>query len=519
MKALILCDATQNTSPGQRNVLVAANCCHSVGIEPIYITATSTWPAVTDFTNSVAGEMFYDIDLIIVPSVTSATASLYSRFMGGNINKPVFVLAKNYLGSFLQGVITNTWADNAAGWYYTQISSGPKKGHQIIINGRRNIIDTDGVAILNGGDVGDNASAADSVAAWKYVGSGSTVYYSATDIGTNAIRFNPFHLLLDEAISDGVLSAPPHPAPCFLVLDHINDAGEGAAAGGMGGWQENPEPLKVLGDYLRSIGGVALASIERQWQDGTEDATLIANGQPAGGNPTLLSYLTQYQDVFKVCPYHDHNQAFATASSVPTDPVTAARSTSEIDTIISETVTAIQAYGMQPDYTFGHFANDRGNDNVWQVANPDTGYGLRFARTGSVNESWPAQVRGSDDNFAPPMHWLYAPKHHRGITFIPGFDGGHGSVLGAPNAEQKNIYQYCWSALTRNLMHGTLAYFHAEDFEDVAWRTANLAGNPITTSGGVWAVTYGQAAVEMMGGYAQACPHTVKFGAHPADYR
>ena len=519
MRALILCDATLNTGPAQLNVRVAANACYSVGIKVEYLGVTTTSPSVASL-NSAA---FGDIDLVIIPSLTSAVLATYSRFYDGTVEKPVFVLSKNTINSTFKGVVTNSYADSGVHWYSTTVTA---TGSPIVVVSRRAILvaqtgPAESIALMDGGDVG-TTSGGNAIAAWRYTPDGvNYVFYSATDFGSDGMRFNPFHLFLQNAVDLGLILAPPKKAPCFIVLDHVNDAGEPTAAGGQGGWQENYRPLATLGSYLRSKNAVALASIERVWEDGGQGTT----------TGDLLATLQEYQDVFKVCPYHDHEFPHNTAAADSQSPIDSARSKTDMagSNGISGTVTSITNLGLTPDYTFGHFSLDRSNDNLWQLATPRTtkmastdnltiqaGYGMLAARISASTESWPANVRGGDGTQAPPWHWMEKPIAHRGITFITGLDTGATSM--APNfIPARDIYGL-QKGITTNLISGTMAYLHAEDFEDVAWRTANLAGNPTTSSGGVLTTTYGQAAIENLGGYCDSCPDTTKFGAHPAEY-
>lgn len=524
MRALILTDASVNTL-ASTVVRVAANCCWSVGIKPQFLTCTATAPTVAML------NAYSDYDLVIVPSLTGAILSTYQRFLDGTVTKPVMVLSKTYDGSGIKG--RTGWADSSAGWFYTNVS---RTGQSLVLVARRNTISTSLTApeavraILDGGDVGTSSGGL-ATAAWAYTADGTNyVYYSCIDPGSNGVRSLPFHLLLQEAINDGVIDAPPHRAPHLFIVDHINDDGDPTRSGGLGGWQENPEQVASLGDLLRRNSGVCYTNIERQWQDGGKDSDLSTYGLPAGGNTTLLQYLQDYSDVLLCNPYHDHEFPHNTAQSSPLSPINDARTKEDIDGVdgVSGTVASINALGCTLDYTFGHFANDRSNENLWQLASPNSsktasadnatvqvGYGLRLARTGSASESWPSDTRAPGSGFGYPKHWLSGHKRkHRGIVFQSGIEGDATSMQAST---QRDIDQ----TLRRHfecLNNGLLVYFHSKAFEDVAWRTANLGGAPTTDSSGGITTTYTLDSLERMAGYCAACPDTAKFAANLNKY-
>lgn len=523
MRALIFLDGTVNVDLTTLAVRAAANACYSCGIDVDFHSINATHPSVSQLNDG----SFSRYDFFVVPQITGTVASIYYRLIAGNVQKPVMVLAANYRGGYIPG--TTGWADSSVGYYYTQVNGS---GLNLPVAARRVTLGSfsapeTAIPLIYGGEVG-TSSGGEAVTAYKYTLGGTYYsYISYMDTGWNGLATSPFHFFLEEMIKDGFIEPPPVKAPLFMVIDHANDAGEPAEVGGMGGWQENPEPLREIAEVMRGVGGVILTSIEADWQNGTKSATLIANGQPATGNPTLISYLSQYEDVLKYCPYHHHGHVIATSASSPTDPFTTSRSKSDIANItFGETLAAISGYGLTPDYSFAHYANNRSNNYVWELSTPATtkmadpleasivpGYGLKLARAGTINESWPHLPYPSATG-QYPYHWLRRPIKHRGIVFSCGIDSG----LTAMQTTEQKSFNYNFCRLWMNGIHGTMNYLHAEDFEDVAWRTANLAGSPTTTSGGILTETFGVRSYAALAEYAKACPNTLKMGAHPDDY-
>lgn len=326
--------------------------------------------------------------------------------------------------------------------------------------------------------------------------------------------------MIQDAVDAGLMSAPPHKAPLLLNIDHINDAGEPAASGGIGGWQENPARLAEVGAVLRQYGGICYTSIDARWIDGTSGTT----------TGDLKTNLQQYSDVFKINCVHDHGNYYTTEANSNDDPIANQQSKSDIDTWHTDYVTNLNSIGLTESTDFMHFAQNRAGTNTWELISQDTslmsdpanttakaGYGCKMARLGLNSESWPARS-ARDVTDKCERHWLYARHRFRNIIFVHSEDAGSdhnddGSAAKIIRAKWESFEPWLQAITT-----GIAPYFHAEDFEDVAWRTANLAGNPTTSSGGVAMGMYGLEVFTYLGQIGQFCKDTIDYGADINNY-
>lgn len=518
MKAAILlvADSTMSASgaysPGDAYVRAAAMACASMGIDVVYRKVSATVPTV-----GTVNASWTDIDLIIVPRYTSITRPVFQRFNSwiGGVGVticPVFVLSCNYFHASMLGAS----AAYDAGAVFA-ISQHIGSGATVPTNTRRM---TENAAIVAPAEVrpivaGTGADAA-AMTSWRYTPDGvSYAYFS-----TSEHRFNHLHILVQDAVNLGIMDKPPHPAPLLLNIDHINDDGDPAHAGGIGGWQENPQRIADVGSVLRRYGGICYTSIDARWIDGTKGTT----------DGVLLANLKEYSDVFKICACHDHGNYYTTEANSADDPIANQQTKSNISTWYNYYVTQTESIGLEVSTDFLHFAGNRAGTNTWELASPDTsimsdpnettaqaGWGAKMCRLGLTAESWPARSARNDTDKCE-RHWLYGPHRFRGITFVHSMDAGSDYNNDGTAAKVVRAKWNSYMPWLQGITTGLAAYYHAEDFEDVAWRTANLPGAPTTSSGGVAVEMYGLDVWTWLGQLGNACPDTIDFGADVTRY-
>ncbi|HSH28684.1 MAG TPA: hypothetical protein VK971_02160 [Thiohalobacter sp.] len=483
-----------------------------MGIDVVYRKVSSTVPSI-----ATVNSQWTDIDLIIIPRYTFLLKTPFARFVNfsggtGVTICPVFSLSANFYDAAMYGASS---AYDAGATFAT--SYHPNSGASVPTNARRMTQDAsitapaEVIPIVRG--TGDDATA---MTTWRYTPDGAMYVYHST----SEHRFCHLHLMMQDAIKMGIMDAPPHPAPLILNIDHINDGGEPAAVGGVGGWQENPQRIADVGAVLRQYGGICYTSIDARWIDGTLGTT----------TGDLLTNLKEYSDVFKICASHDHGNYYTTETNSADDPISNQQTKTNISTWHDSYVTATEGIGLSIDDTFIHMAGNRAGTNTWELATPDssrladpdettaqTGWGTKMARLGLTVESWPSRSARNDTDKCE-RHWLFAPHRFRGITFVHSQDAGTDYNDDGTDAK---VVRAKWNAFMpwlQAITTGLAPYFHAEDFEDVAWRTANLAGSPTTSSGGVAVEMYGLDVWTWLGKLGSYCSDTIDFGADVTKY-
>lgn len=603
MKALILTDlgasaTNQNPGAGDANSKVIANALWACDIPSQFIACVNAdQPRVVDINQMVDDGV---IDMVFIGRYVGVAGPSYSRFIDGSINCPVFVMGVASFGTEVKGTLANP-ADASDTWSINNIAA---TSNTMVVVGRRhlerNVIAPEEVTTLVTGVYDGDGTAGTPLFMWQYTPDNTAT--TSNKGGPNYVfqaaalsnQTYPVHLMLQKAFLAGCISAAPRAAPFIINMDHCNDAGEPAAAGGIGGWQENPAPLLPLAQVFRDWNSAAVyGSIEQVWEDGEEGTTTGA----------LAANLVAASDVIKYSALHNHSYRHLsqiTGGAAAGNPFNNQQTKTFIDLHYNETRQSITNIGLTVDNTFGHFANNAVSSNLWDLATTDTtiaadplettpkaGYGMRMGRLGSITESWPTNILFPSTSVIA-AHWLSESMCQRSIELVQSSDAGatsnntsatttittgtnpqfttgtaHGAIVGAlvylagmtttpditgwwtidtiVDAENFTIdmtaaqitvvtspvgtttnFAKSVNAITARMMQGMnsglATYLHAEDYEDVPWRFANLGTTPSTTSGGVLNLSFGIEASGFMGSYCDACGDFAQFGADVLNY-
>ena len=501
MKAMVMLDTVQFPDAGDYRTRGVVNALISMGIETEFHVAQSAGqdPTATDLNSLIAAQ---NCDMLVIPYYTGTNRGYHDNYLNGDIiTVPVFVC----------GVVTNLGLNGASGYYDTSATFAQAEivstGGAIYTNTRRHALATETAPAESAPIVRGTGADAAGVTVWRYTPDGSKyVYYSSA-----AGRYNMLHLMIQDAIDKGLLSAPPKRAPIILNIDHINDGGD---APHDGGFQEQPDRLKLIGDLALKHNGVCYASLEKAWINGGTGGNL-GNGTTSG---TLLQNLKDYSDVFKYIACHDHNSVY-TLGTAPGDAVNNQESKANIDASYQATKTATEGLGLTVNTDFAHCAGNRFGLNFLDLAQPGTdysadpngatpkaGYGFKVARVssqGNASESYPVGFGLPSATADLPVHWMANRAYYKGILVsIPNRDGG--TANGAVNDLSKDFTAF--SYVVEQLNTGMITYHHGTDFEDASIRSGGLStdGNAMTRGLLMW---------QTGSAYADACRDTVWFGA------
>ena len=507
MRALIIVDST-NTA-GTPETLVAINACHSVGIKTQLQFSNATMPTVTSLDSRT------DFDLIVIPWLESGNFAALARLYDGSLTKPVIVIGNVAANANLKG----TDGSSNLGDAVKNLAKFSDNNDTFVHNQKWYGLDETLVApeiVTPIIESVDSYSGIRGLSAWKYTPDGTTYVYHSK---TAASRQGLFHLLLQEAVNDGLIAAPPKRAPVFLMHDHLNARGENS----VGGFVENPALVTQYGDWLRTNNAICYANFEERYSAGSL-------GDVTTG--TLLANMLEYADVFKMCACHDHDTAYMTESNSPDDPRENSAGKPAMDVSYQATKADMESKGFTVSTDLAHFANnlmpadwlELGSPDVSYRSSPDNateqaGYGFKFARCGTVNQSYPSVHNIFTGTTVPCHHFMEARCRQRGITIIPVLDGDNAAT--AANTTTQIVTDAIHDSTL--FMHfaintGLFFYWHPVAFEDVAWRTANVAGAPTTASDGASTSTHVFDALERMANLARRCPDTINLGADVNDY-
>lgn len=331
--------------------------------------------------------------------------------------------------------------------------------------------------------------------AWKYHPDTTDSTKNYVYLETGGINGFMLHILVQEAINDGVMSAPPKKSPIFLLIDHINSSGNGSG-GGDAGTVGQPEIISYLGELLRDGGGVCYANIE---QNPVETAKHTA---------VQIANLVEYDDVFKYLACHDHsdedltNGTYLTTSLSANDAIDNQETKAAIIASYNSTSTVITGLGLTVNTGFAHFAGDSVGPN-WYEANRDEGWGFKACRvsaTGDHTQSYPASTGDA-------VHWMHKKNPFIGVVAIPSRDGDaeNGDIVDATKDSQT------LDNLLKQFYSGQVTYFHETDFEIASENPSGTISDGTAFARGRLYWTMGKA-------YQEACPDCVNWGADINDY-
>ncbi len=509
MRALIITGAT--FPAGSAEVLRVENAMASMGIETQLQYADATNPTVAMINRRT------DCDFIILPFITSANYSTLARFYGGTMTKPV-VWGGNVTNTpEVKGVESSAQYGTTIKYLakFSDDGTGYVHQHNWYALNQALVAPAASYPLLEA--ISDLGSGKRLVCAWKYTADGVNFVYYHREPNS---RYILWHLLIQEAIKDGKLSAPPKRAPVFLMQDHINADG----SNNVGGTTENPSLISTFGDFFRSCGAIVYTNWDRRYAPGGQ-----ISDKSSG---VLVDTIKQYLDVFKISACHDHttNFNYMTEGDTPDDPLTKSRGKPTMDTSYQATKTSMESFGIPVSTDLAHFANNMvpkdwyelGSADESYLADPNNasikaGYGFKFARSGGANLSYPHMNVGTST--IPQRHFMRDRTTYRGITIITTSEMDAASLT--PNQTEQTVTDKrydCTIYLSYALNVGLFGYWHPIAMEDVAWRTANVAGNPTTASDGVSTSTQLFDALNRMWNTARHCPNTIKFGADVNDY-
>lgn len=517
-RVLIITDA--QVLAGSYQVAYAENAFAAMGVETRLQYADATNPTVARI-NAIphsGDDPANGIDAIVLPDVYSANYSALARLFGGTVTKPVLWGGRlsgtaelkgsdptgDYGGSVKHLAM---FTDNNADGYVHQ-NQWAAMNQTLVLPAKV----TPFIEALS--DLGTGKRL---MCAWKYTPDGVNYVYHHK---VSHARYVIWNFLVQQAINDGWFSAPLKKAPMFLMIDHINADG----ANNVGGTTENPGLLDTWATFLRKIGGVCYTNWDRRY----------APGGSIGDKTTglLANTIKKHLDVFKIIACHDHTagSSYLTESNSPDDPFTKSLGKPGMDAAYQATKTSMESFGIPVSTDLAHFGNnlvpmdwyELGSADVSHRSSPDNltikaGYGFKFARVGGVNASFPHF--NANTSSIPCRHFMKERVIVRGITVFPTSEMDNLSLCAnqldqtiANSRHDLTIY------LSYAMNFGLMGYVHPLGFEDVAWRTANVAGAPTTASNGSSTSTQLFDALERMWSMAKRCPDTMKLGANCLNY-
>ncbi|MCK4500844.1 hypothetical protein KAU11_10115 [Candidatus Babeliales bacterium] len=512
LKAAILLDITSGTpvvdSPGHYAAKHVSGCLAAMGIgyDFVHLDLTNYLPTT--------GHISANYDLVVIPILNSNNRNNTERFWTPTANTytpaddaltiPCFVLGAELRQCV--GVDSSAYYDVSA--VYAEGVLSADNSIEIQTLAQRHVYEAQTLPVISTPIIEDPADDS-AVSAWSYssgVSGDGTAYFSDQKVNINILP-----LLIQTAINDGQLSLDSiRQLPMVLTLDHLN--GDGAT--GSGGAQEQPEIVSQLGSILRKYGGICYASMEKAYIDGSSGTT----------TGDLLANIIEYQNEFLLIACHDHQVPYNTDQTNSSSPRTAMQTKTDINASYQATKAAIESLGLSVNTDFAHFANDRANDNFFQLGSRDVsstsdqaeasvkaGYGFRAARVGDVTQSWPTVVKSTGTTGVPVRHWLESPTVHRDITLVPGSDIGNLNVNTTDSAAQ--ILQSRFNVTNLSLTApatGYVYYLHPYACEDVFLRGG-------TSSNGK-KDTYGIYAWTQWAKMAAFCKNTLNFGADITNY-
>ena len=515
MRALILYvpGSTGGNDPGDDGPRDAANMCASMGIKPVFFpgikTGTTGWDAA-DLDKVIAA---CGIDLVINP--TNTTAGTDGRYAALNIsagqlanNIPVFLLSVNHSSSTYISGVEVTQIGAAGDYVKATIAS---TGGTIYTAGKRWTLKTATGSEVITPLVYDEATPAN-VSAFKYSPDGTTWVYAD---GINLSGVNLLHLLVQEAINDGVLAKPPKKSPVFLNIDHLNSPGDtytdGTDPDDTMGSIRQPEIIATMGEMLRQGNGVCYASIEQGFAP-LHTAALTAN-------------FAEYSDVFKYIACHDHNVGAASdlvdgtylngGAGAAGVALSSQETKAAIAASYASTAAIITGLGLTVNADLAHFAGDAVGPNFFELAQSATmltadptdttaqaGYGFKMARIATTyNQGTAYPVTSKND------HWLRAKTKFRGIVCLRGVDTGPEN--GAAVALNLDFRAWQYNVFATN--SSRMMYQHIPEFEVAANNPTGLISDGTAFARGY--LTW-QTGID----YQAACPDVYNWGADINDY-
>lgn len=509
MRALIIVDTV--VPAGNASVAQVENAMASMGIKTQLMFAGAVNPTVAMINR------MDDIDLVVLPFIQSGNFFNLQRFFNGTVTKPVLWGGNLSNTPELKGVESGAQYGGAQKYLakFSDDNTGYVHNQYWLALNTALVAPAASYPILEA--TSDLGSGKRLVCAWKYTPDGVNFVYHHREANS---RYICWHLLVQEAIKDGKLARPARRAPVFLMQDHINADG----SNNVGGTCENPGLIATYGEFFRKIGGICYTNWDRRYAAGGSIADKTTGA--------LANMIKAYLDVYNITACHDHttNFNYMTEGNSPDDPFTKSRGKPTLDSSYQLNAASMAAYGIPVATDLAHFANNFVPQNWYELGSPDVsvladpnnasikaGYGFKFARSGGVNSSWPHM--NTNTASIPSRHFLRERVRVRGITLITTSEMDGSSLT--PNQTEQTVTDKrydCTLYMTHALNFGLFGYWHPLAMEDVAWRTANVAGNPTTASDGVSTSTQLMDSLERMWNMARHCPDTIKLGANCLDY-